>query len=101
MRPMVSAGKPGGWQVLLVASGSFERLDGMRDLVSSQEAGVSLKTRRLEDGRGLGLFAVGFGDRDSALRVADLVVNSAIHEARLAPAGQLATDESPALMPGA
>ena len=39
--------------------------------------------------------------RPSALRVADLVVNSAIHEARLAPAGQLATDESPALMPGA
>jgi general secretion pathway protein A len=100
-RAMVSAGKPGGWQVLLVASGSFERLDGMRDLVRSQEAGVSLKTRRLEDGRGVGLFAVGFGDRDSALRVAGLVVNSAVHEASLAPAGQLATDESPALIPGA
>ncbi|MBC8293356.1 MAG: AAA family ATPase [Proteobacteria bacterium] len=100
-RAMVSAGNPGGWQVLLVASGSFERLDGMRDLVSSQEAGVSLKTRRLEDGSGLGLFAVGFGDRDSALRVADLVVNSGVHEASLAPAGQLATDESPALIPGA
>ncbi len=100
-RAMVSAGNPGGWQVLLVASDSFERLDGMCDLVSSQEAGVSLKTRRLEDGRSLGLFAVGFGDRDSALRVADLVVNSAVHEASLAPAGQLATDESPALIPGA
>ncbi|NQY90721.1 MAG: AAA family ATPase [Deltaproteobacteria bacterium] len=100
-RAMVSAGNSGGWQVLLVASGSFERLDGMRDLVSSQEAGVSLKTRRLEDGRGVGLFAVGFGDRDSALRVAGLVVNSAVHEASLAPARQLATDESPALIPGA
>ncbi len=100
-RAMVSAGNSGGWQVLLVASGSFERLDGMRDLVSSQEAGVSLKTRRLEDGRGVGLFAVGFGDRDSALRVAGLVVNSAVHEASLTPARQLATDESPALIPGA
>jgi nucleoid-associated protein YgaU len=100
-RAMVSAGNSGGWQVLLVASGSFERLDGMRDLVSSQEAGVSLKTRRLEDGRGVGLFAVGFRDRDSALRVAGLVVNSGVHEASLAPARQLATDESPALIPGA
>ena len=100
-RAMVSIGKPGSWQILLVASDSLERLDGMRDLVTSQKAGVSLKTRRLEDGRGLGLFAVGFDDRAAALRVADLVVNSAVHEASLEPAGQRDTVDSSALIPGA
>ena len=73
---MVSAGDNGDWRVLLVASGDFERLDGMRELVRSTREGIALKTRRTDSDGTLGLFAVGFADRRSAVSVADLIVNS-------------------------